>query len=104
MLGVLPSRAIVAWGIPESQAVLFIAGDEAREVGQHVIRALQVVGGAVPMRLWLPLGLEPVVQPATPPHELNTALAALTDLVLGAGERAMAPEYPVHLHCSTIRP
>ncbi|KAK9789028.1 hypothetical protein WJX73_005760 [Symbiochloris irregularis] len=60
-------------------------GDDAGEVRAYAARALRSVGAAVPMRQWLPLSLEPLQGPPAPPPDSCVALAALTDLLAGAG-------------------
>ena len=61
------------------------AGDEAEEVRQVVGRGLQAIGAAGPISLWLPLSLEPALVLVATPEDRTVSLAALTDLVQGAG-------------------
>lgn len=81
MVGVPPAHQTLSDMIAESMPT----GDDAQAVAHHSKQALEVLGGAVPMRLWLPLGIDHLLNPQTAIKDRTVALAALTDLTSGAG-------------------
>lgn len=68
-------------------AICAAVGDDAQDVQNYAAQALHAVGSAVPARLWLLLSLESARLPTATTTERTVALAALTDLVSGIGER-----------------
>ena len=66
-------------------ALCSAVGDDEPTVAQHLVRAAQALGAFVPVRLWLPLGVEAVTAEKAGPGQRASALVVLSSMLHAAG-------------------